>query len=122
MELLSSPAEGEGYDWISATASVVAGGFTGQTRLMITFADLKYFRNELRELQKSLKGEAEFNTIEGQIYLKLTTDGLGHINVDGYLMDEAGIGNKLIFEFGIDQTFLKQTLDEIEMCIKTMGK
>ena len=119
MELLSAPADvvEEGYDWINAACEISVGGFRGGVQLMITLKDLKRFRDELTILYQTLKGEAEFKTIENQIYFKLTADLQGHIQVEGSLMDDAGVGNKLQFYFGIDQTFLKSTLHELNNCI-----
>jgi hypothetical protein len=119
IEMLSPPADDCGYDWISTRATIDVGGFHGDTQLMITLSDMKRFRDQLQNLYKTLKGEAEFTTIEDQVRFKLTTDGLGHIGVNGHLMDNDGMGNKLTFSIGMDQTFLRKTITELEQAIAT---
>ncbi len=114
--LLSSPAEDEGYDWVSARAVVTAGGFQGDSNVMLTLADLIRFQQELHTLYRDLKGEAALTTIEDQISLKLTTDRLGNIEAVGHLMDSAA-GNRLSFTLNLDQTFLKQTISELDKAI-----
>ena len=122
MELLSPPAKGEGYDWISAEASIDVGGFRGRTTLMITYTDLVNFAGQVHALYQTLQGSAEFKTIEDQIKLKLTADGLGHLTVTGHLMDQAGNGNKLIFTFDFDQTILQRTMIELDEAINNMNE
>ena len=122
VELLSPSAKDEGYDWITARAIIAVGGFHGDTQLMITLSDLIRFAEQLQRLNNKLKGEAEFTTIEDQVRIKLTTDGLGHITATGYLIDQAGTGNELRFTLDLDQTFLQETINQIEQAIKQSKK
>jgi len=114
--LLSSPAEDEGYDWVSARAVVAAGGFRGDCHVMLTFTDLIRFQQELHVLYRDLKGQATLKTVEDLISLKLTIDGLGNIEAVGHLMEPAA-GNRLSFTLSLDQTFLKQTISELDKAI-----
>ncbi|MDY6791816.1 MAG: hypothetical protein SWH54_11180 [Thermodesulfobacteriota bacterium] len=116
--LLSPAAKDEGYDWISARASVAVGGFRGDASLMLTLTDLIRFQQELHSLYRDLKGEAELTTVEDQVSLKLSTDGLGNISATGHLMDQAGVGNRLTFTLNLDQTFLKETISELDTAIE----
>ena len=118
LEPLSPPADDCGTDWITARATVDVGGFHGDIHLMITLADIKRFRDQLQDLYKTLRGEAEFTTIEDQIRVKLTSDRLGHITATGHLMDDVGTGNKLTFTIGLDQSFLQKTLTEVDNSIR----
>lgn len=122
IEMLSLPADDEGYDWISARATIDVGGFHGDTQLTITLADMKRFRDELQKLYKSLEGEAQFTTIEDQVRVRVAIDGLGHIKMSGHLMDNPGLGNQLTFELEMDQTFLGKTISELDEAIKTAEK
>jgi hypothetical protein len=122
VELLSPPDNTDEYKWIRSRVDITVGGFRGQANLSILLQELELFRDQLTVLQQSLKGEAEFTTIENQLYLKLKADHLGHIGIEGYVMDDAGVGNKLDFSFEIDQSFLKSTLDELVSCIQESKK
>jgi hypothetical protein len=46
--------------------------------------------------------------------LKINVDKLGHISISGEVRDEAGTGNRLIFEMSFDQTYLSRTIRELE--------
>jgi hypothetical protein len=111
--LLSPPAKDEGYDWVSAEARIAVGGFSGCTRLTITAADMRRFHSQLQSLDRDLRGQAEFRTIEDQLYLKVGVDHLGHVNVSGYIKDDASFGNRLTFEMAFDQTLLAPIVAEL---------
>jgi hypothetical protein len=120
MDLLSAPADDRGYDWVSARVSIAVGGFTGSTDLMVMASDLKRFHAELEPLYRDLKGQAEFKTIEEQLYIKVTTDGLGHMTATGYVKDDLVSGNRLSFTIAFDQTFLYHTVRELADAVYAM--
>jgi len=109
----------EDGNWLTVKAAVWAGGFHGKINAAIFTDELAHFLPELRSLYDKLHGVAEFITVEGQILLRLTGDGLGHIELHGELKDQAGIGNCLTFTLHLDQTMLVNPIDELE---KIMAK
>ena len=109
------------YDanWLNASTSIVAGSFVGRINLMILAPELSLFASRISKLYEQLEGEAEFKTMEDQLYIKCRGDGLGHIVVTGYMSDEIGSGyNTLNFELALDQTQLKRTIDELDKVLK----
>jgi len=116
---LSRPTKGDQHDWIPARATIIVGGFHGSIDFMLWLADLVRFHQQLKSLYTALRGEAEFTTMEGQVYLKLTFDGLGNMTVRGHLEDQAGMGNKLSFALALDQTYLIKTMDELEGAVRS---
>ena len=109
------------YDanWLNASTSIVAGGFEGRITLMILAPELSLFASGISKLYEQLDGEAEFKTMEDQLYIKCRGDGLGHITVTGYMKDTTGTGyNTLNFELSLDQTQLKRTIDELDKVLK----
>jgi hypothetical protein len=103
--------------WVSVHVSVRAGGFSGEFSADFTASEILAFRDEMRALYESLHGTAKFNTLEGQLDLTLTGNGRGGIAVAGTCMDRAGIGNRLGFSLALDQTYLAQTLRQLdEVC------
>lgn len=100
--------------WLDCEIEVAAGGFNGRFRAFLRTADFPPFRKQLQHLYKRLEGVASFTTLEGQLALRLTGDGKGHISVEGSAVDVAGTGNRLIFEFEIDQTYLSRVIAELE--------
>jgi len=110
---------GEYYDdnWVRGNVSVIVGGFTGKFNAAFLTEDFSRFLEELKRLYESLSGKAEFTTIEGLLLLEAEGDGKGHIRVSGEAMDVVGIGNRLVFNFEIDQTQLAKTIKELKHVI-----
>ena len=65
-------------------------------------------------MSQALEGVASFNTAEGCIAIALTGDGNGHVRVSGEAVDTADAGNRLLFDFGIDQTCLPDICQSLE--------
>jgi hypothetical protein len=101
------------FDWVTANVEIMVGGFTGRAQIYMCASDMIRFRDELDPLYKTLTGCAEFKTIENQFYVRIETDGLGHMRAAGFLIDKFDAGNKLTFEIDFDQTLLFHTLSEI---------
>lgn len=108
-----SPWE-SGYEWLSARVKIDAGSFIGSVSMSILCSELMRFKEELEPLYRTLRGKAEFNTIERQLHLVVTVDKTGHVTVQGELMDGAGVGNELHFTLRFDQTLLWHTIAEID--------
>jgi hypothetical protein len=92
-------------NWISCDVQVSAGGFRGSFRASFRWEDFQGLLDEIHSLSQTLEGTASFSTLEGQIEFSLTGDGKGHVRVQGVAQDQPG-GNRLHFEFEIDQTYL----------------
>jgi len=120
VEVLTGPANDSGYDWIETNITIAAGKFAGQFRASLLLRELIHFLAQLEVLNRDLKGEAQFHTIENQLQLTITMDRSGHYTGSGYVMDEAGTGNKLIFTILGDQTefapTIRQLSESIEKC------
>lgn len=109
------------YDanWLNASTSIATGGFEGRITLMILAPELSLFASGISKLYEQLDGEAEFQTMEDQLYIRCRGDGLGHIAVTGYVKDAIGTGyNTLNYELALDQTLLKRTIDELDKVLK----
>jgi hypothetical protein len=52
--------------------------------------------------------------LEKQLHLKIKGDGKGHVALNGELLDQAGIGNRLNFSFQFDQVALGESIREIK--------
>jgi hypothetical protein len=110
------PAAGEYYDdnWLTTQIRVRAGGFRGQVDAAVLTGELGAFLTALRPLYETLRGSAEFSTMEQQLRLRLTGDGKGHIELNGEVLDHPGIGNRLHFTLQLDQSQLGASIHELE--------
>ncbi len=109
-------AAGEYWDdnWLTVEIRVRAGGFRGKAAATIITSELTKFLLELRPLYENLNGSAKFVTMEGQLNLLLNGDGKGHIELQGEVADQAGIGNRLNFTLHFDQSQLGASIRELE--------
>lgn len=116
----TSPDADDFWDgnWIDSEVELAVGGFRGGYAAYLRSNEFDSFRKGLVEISETLRGEAEFTTMEGQIELRLTTDRVGHIKVTGRAEDQAGIGNRLTFEFEIDQTCLASTIRSLDELLR----
>jgi len=73
--------------------------------------------SQLRPLFETLRGSAQFATLEEQLVLRLTGDGKGHIQLHGEMADQPGIGNRLHFALQFDQSQLGESIRALETII-----
>lgn len=115
------PAVGEFYDdnWLRVVVSIHCGAFRGEFDAAFLTSEIDAFRQQASVLYESLKGRAEFQTLEEQLSLSLTGDGLGHIELRGEALDQPGIGNRLSFTVHLDQTELHSSLQSLNAILAT---
>lgn len=101
-------------NWLRVQVSVFAGAFSGRYDAAFLTEELEGFRKQLDELYRTLKGTAKFSTMEEQLSLLLSGDGLGEILLQGTATDIPGTGNSLMFEIALDQTHLHKSLIELK--------
>lgn len=102
------------YGWLTCEISLSAGAFSGLFDATLMVSDFASFCQDVRQLYDDLKSPAVFNTLEGQFALTLSGDGIGHVSVDGEVLDQAGDGNRLRFRFGIDETYLPPIIRDLD--------
>jgi hypothetical protein len=76
--------------------------------------DLARFASQLKPLYQTLSGVAQFDTLEGQLTLRLLGDGKGHIALEGEVRDQPGRGNHLKFHLEFDQSQLAQSIKDLD--------
>lgn len=110
---------GEYFDdnWLRCVIRVCAGGFRGKCDAAFLTGELVEFLTQLRSLFATLRGSAEFTTLEEQLYLRLIGDGKGHIDLDGNLVDAPGSDNRLHFSLHFDQTELGASICQFEKIV-----
>ena len=101
-------------NWLSVRVQVRAGGFEGRANGDLRAEELAAFRDGLARLHQTLKGEASFETMETWLSLRVTADGLGHMQVRGEVRDAPGTGNRLTFALALDQTDLPELLEGLD--------
>ena len=101
-------------NWIDCEVAVQVKGFRGNFRAGLRSEEFQSFLEETQGLQRTLEGTAQFTTMEEQVALTLAGDGKGHVRVSGEARDEPGSGNRLQFEFALEQTALPSICRSLE--------
>jgi hypothetical protein len=105
-------------NWVTAAVEVQAGGFRGSVGGHLRAEELADFHAQLVRLQESLRGTAEFTTMEGWLSIRIEGDGRGHMACRCVVQDEPGIGNTLDCSLATDQTFTRSTVAELAAVIQ----
>lgn len=111
--LAPEPTEPIDADWLRCTVEARAGAFHGAFPVSLLVDELEALYSIVDRLYERLRGSATWHTLEGQIELTLSGDGLGHITAEGTCTDVAGTGNRLAFTLSSDQTLLFGTRVEL---------
>ena len=113
----SHPGSQDYWDgnWVSADIEIDAGSFRGRYGAYLRAEELKDFRDALARLYSFDSKEAKFETMEGQLIIRVTGNGLGHFVAECEALDQAGIGNRLIFSLEFDQTEIPEMLKGLDV-------
>lgn len=102
-------------NWISAFIDYRVGQFEGSVAASLRSEELARFGSSLRDVSRTLRGEAVYESMENWLSLRLRVDAAGRVIVLGTVSDRAGVGNKLEFEIdGLDQSYLPAMIEELD--------
>jgi hypothetical protein len=111
--------------WLESRVRLAAGGFRAEFAATLRAEEFVRFRDGVRACMTNLTGTFEFATMEHQLEIVGSGDGLGHFTAQCIARDVAGIGNELRFELELDQTVLPTwafALDELVTTYPVVGK
>ena len=102
--------EGLTDDWFQSDVTVKVDGFDASIAPYFQLSDLSDFYRQLSRLYETLSGIASLVPLEGQFGLQLSGNGRGSIAAEGVALFKASYGSKLVYEFELDQTYLKDPI------------
>jgi len=107
--------ETDSYDrsWLTTNVKVKGGAFCGEYDANLQTFDFIYLKQQLEALYRDLSSSFEFSPLEGQLFMRFSGDGLGHIYVDCTAKDQPGGGSTLNFEINIDQTDIQELINQL---------
>jgi len=79
------------------------------------------FFQKLKECNSKLTGTATYNSYEHDLSIAASYDELGHVNIVGKFKEQHEFDYELKFEFTSDQSFIKYTVDELELIVDKYG-
>jgi hypothetical protein len=106
----------ESEGWLEAKVLFSEKGFKADFNFSLMLNNVYEFRDQLLLFYNNLKGEAIFLSVEQNVYLKLTTDGLGHTFIQTELSHNPA-SPKLSYVINSDQTFIYPLILECNQLI-----
>jgi hypothetical protein len=101
-------------NWLVVDMSIEMWSWRGRYEALLRADEFERFLEGLRPLQADLVGTATFASMEAWLFLHLTGDGLGHIDVEGDASALHENGTNLSFRTTLDQSFLPGLIRELE--------
>jgi len=99
--------------------NVQSGAFACQGHLFY-FDHLKQFAKDLANLIKKLEGKAELGEGHEPDFISFEASKLGHIIVEGELLEYGDCDQLLDFSFETDQSYLPPFLESINETLKSL--
>jgi len=96
-------ADGSGY---STTLAVRSGWISAEYDFFFEQPRLVAFIQALEEIDRTLVGSAKLKPVYEEQFIAFHGNGMGHIGVQGDLVEHGGIEQRVRFAFRTDQTCL----------------
>jgi hypothetical protein len=109
-----------GYE-VRSKLEIKSKGFKVASTLWTTTGELFQFYQTLKISYEKVFGVVNFKTYEGNLEFSISYDVMGHVNIKGVFIEYNEFVNKLYFEFNTDQTFIKTTVQELEVIVDKYG-
>ena len=103
---------------LTGTVSIRAGAFGGTYRAMFHTWDFLELRDRLAELERDLRGETRFETLEHLLEMVFRGDGRGDFTIAGKATDDPNYGNRLLFELAVDHVGLKGAIAQLDAVLR----
>ena len=106
-----------GYD-VQARIEIKSGRFQVTSIFYVSTGEVYELYEHLKICNQNLIGLVEFARYEKALKLSIEHTTLGHVTISGIFQDA---DNQLKFEFDSDETFMSNTLIELERLVKKYG-
>ncbi|PSR56471.1 hypothetical protein AHMF7605_24730 [Adhaeribacter arboris] len=103
-----------GYE-VRASLEIKSGNFNVKSILWTSTGEIQDFLKCLEASNKVLKGKVKFENYERNLEFTVTYTELGHTVVEGTYFEFGQFENELKFEFSSDQSYLTQTIKELNL-------
>jgi len=112
------PPEIKSQNWAKASVNLAVEGFVGNLQTFFDKDDFSEFLRQLKELNRTLLGKAKLEPLDQQCMLCLSVDARGHLKIEGEASSRVSSGNRLTFEFELDQSYLPEPLGQVEAIVQ----
>ena len=109
-----------GYD-VKAGIEIKSGNFHVKSTFYSSTGEFYQFYERIKNCNKHLSGKVIYKNYEENFFLIITYDNQGHVNISGTFSEENSYCNKLDYEFNTDQSFIRYTIEELELLVDKYG-
>lgn len=109
-----------GYE-VRTTLEIKSGNFIVKSTFWTSTGEIFEFFQLLKKCNNELKGSAVYRSYEDNLKIFATYDDLGHVNIKGNYFEHSQFDNRLYFHFVTDQTFIRKTVEELEIITNKYG-
>jgi hypothetical protein len=106
-------------NWLRCEVSIKVGPFGGAFKAAFTTYDLIVLAERLKRALATPSGTVSFQSTEGDIDLDIVLDKRGGAIIRGRANPNGWQGTFLQFQFESDQSYLTQTLGQIEAALRS---
>lgn len=100
-------------NWVSSKLKIEIPGYTVSFNADLRTDELSNFMNELKLMNKKMKGKAALSNLDGYLHIEGEMNKLGQIFWTAETCYPAGYGAVLKFEFVSDQSYLERLIKEL---------
>lgn len=106
-------------NWLMCKLTIKAGSFSGAFKSAFTTYDLVALHERLKIALKTLSGTFTFRNTEDDVKLDVQFDERGCAVLSGTAQPHQSLEGSLTFRFDTDQSYLSQTLRQLEGALRT---
>jgi TetR/AcrR family transcriptional regulator, repressor of fatR-cypB operon len=112
---------GDGGCDCRGTVSIASWGLQAQGKVWFTAADVARFRTQLNACYQALDGAVTFDTYDESLKLAVVFGRRGQVDIQGSFREPHNAGNELQFRIQSEQSYMGQSLAELDELVKRYG-
>ncbi|MCT8140296.1 hypothetical protein H1D32_22910 [Anaerobacillus sp. CMMVII] len=101
-------------NWVHSKVNIEIPGYRVHFNADLRTDEIRDFLNELKEMNKHLKGKATLSNLDSFLHFECVMNKLGGVSWSIETCYPAGYGAVLNFEFEADQSYLQNLITELE--------
>jgi hypothetical protein len=105
-------------NWVNCEIEIQAGRFKGAVPACLRTEEFRDWLAGLESVYSTLDGVATYQTLEAWMVIEVRANDLGHVSVQGHVIDAHVDGNRLCFQIATDQIMLKRTIGSVKRFLK----
>jgi len=103
----------EDGNWLGAKIHISIGPFKGVVNASLRAEEFSRFLKQVEPMAKTLKGTAEYRSMEKWLSINMSCDKFGHVRAEGIIKEGPVTHTQLNYVINFDQTQFKHILNAL---------